>query len=157
MTDKHSYLVKLNWINDRNGIVHVDGKPCIKVEPPIDFGGGTEKWSPEELLLGALSSCMMATFFTIAKSASLEVLSYDGVSQGSLEKTKHGYTWSHLNVEVKVEVDPKDEERTRVLLLKAKQNCIIANALKAEAVLKATINGVIEQQSGPSFEAVALG
>ncbi|MEQ1875819.1 MAG: OsmC family protein [Bdellovibrionia bacterium] len=157
MTGNHEYLVKLNWVGDRNGIVHVDGKPSIKVEPPIGFGGGTENWSPEDLLLAALASCMMATFFSLAKAASLEVQAYDGVAQGALEKTKHGYGWQNLSLEVKVEVDPKDEEKTAGLVFKAKRNCIIANALKPEVQLTAIVNGTVERADDTQPVTTALG
>jgi hypothetical protein len=79
------------------------------------------------------------------------------VGSNELCWTKQGYSWNDLRLEVKLDVDPKDEERTRVLLLKAKRNCIIANTLKAEVQLRATINGVNEQDAEMRLDMGRIG
>ena len=157
MSGAQKYFVKMNWLEGRTGLAHVDGKPILKVGPPPQFGGGKEDWSPEELLLAALASCLMATFFTFAKNEALEILGYDGVAYGILRKMPAGFGWEGLTNEVKLEIDPKDEERAKLLLLKAKKNCIISNSMNTEVALNMVINGVSEEQPLAARVAVSAG
>jgi organic hydroperoxide reductase OsmC/OhrA len=143
-TTEHNYLVKFNWLKNRTGLLHVDGKPSVKVGPPPQFGGGMDDWSPEDLLLASLASCLLSTFFTYTEKKKLEILSYDGVAEGQLKKGPKGFEWDQLGIEVKVDVDPKNEDLVRDLLSKAKQNCIIANSLKVPVELHAIVNGQTE-------------
>lgn len=141
MSASHGYEVKFNWIEKRSGLLHVDGKPFIKVEPPPQFGGGVDNWSPEDLLLASLASCLLSTFFTFAEKRALKVLAYDGIAAGELKKGPKGYSWENLRVDVKLQVDPKDEEMACDLLLKAKENCIIASSLNSPVGIKINVNG----------------
>lgn len=85
--ETHEYSVDLSWMNDRRGLLSsgvLNDK--ISVATPPEFKGGMAGiWSPEHLLVAAVSSCLMTTFLAIAENFKLEYESFDCKAVGKLE------------------------------------------------------------------------
>lgn len=104
---------------------------------PIFGGSGDDSkstdWSPEQLLLSALSLCLMRSFELLARREPLHVRGYHSRTEASLTMTRAGMGmrpgFTLLTVHVNVDVAPEDVVRARELMVQAKQLCVVANAL----------------------------
>jgi organic hydroperoxide reductase OsmC/OhrA len=125
------YEVELEWGGWDSAVLLADAKVPI-------FGGSgddasTKDWSPEQLLLSALSLCLMRSFELLARKEPLHVRGYHSRTEASLTMTRVGVGtrpgFTLLTVHVDVEVAPEDVVRARELMVQAKQLCVVANAL----------------------------
>ena len=88
-----SFETNLNWLSEDRGIVYAKGcNGTIHVSTPEEFGGLSKDWSPEHLLLGAVTSCYMATFAGFAKKANLPFRHLECRAIGQVE-IKEGRNW----------------------------------------------------------------
>jgi len=76
--------------------------PAIDVSPPEQFGGPNNEWSPEELLMASLSSCLVLSFRAIANMSKLEWSSIDCESNGTLDKVDKKIQFTSVTSVVKL-------------------------------------------------------
>ena len=118
---------------DRTHTVRFEGGIECKASAAQEYMGKRELVNPEELLVGALSSCHMLTFLAIAAKSRLVVDSYEDHAQGVLEKNSEGklcVTKVSLNPKVTFGGEKPSPEKLRDLHDKAHKNCFIANSVK---------------------------
>jgi organic hydroperoxide reductase OsmC/OhrA len=120
------------------------------------FGGSDEDgpqmdWTPEELLLSALSLCLMRTFETFARKQDLPVRRYRSRAEGRLAMVRAGVGarpgLTLLTIHVDLQVAPADAARARDLLVQAKQHCAVANALMPPVHLELAIEEVPAEEA----------
>ena len=133
------YAVELNK-NDGNPMeVSAAHRPRLVVGPPPEFGGSDVWWSPEHLLVAALSSCMTATFTALADRAGLQVGTYRCQARGILDRVDGQIAFAAMHLEVEITVLGDDVERTRALVDEAKTRCFVAGSLRCPVNLTATV------------------
>jgi organic hydroperoxide reductase OsmC/OhrA len=85
MTVPHSYVLSVTWPqnasapavpDDRTHTLSHKEKPSILCGLPAAFGGDAGTYNPEELLLGALSSCHMLIYLFLCTQQKLSVVHY---------------------------------------------------------------------------------
>lgn len=78
-TMTHSYEVNLHWDSERKGTLSSPVLPTkIEVATPPDFPKGMKDiWSPEHLFVGAVNSCLMATFLAVAENSKFGFISFE--------------------------------------------------------------------------------
>ncbi|MPY22543.1 OsmC family peroxiredoxin [Shewanella psychropiezotolerans] len=141
-----AFTLEVSWETDNRPIVegefcrdhtiHFGSGQLIQASSAPEYKGSNTKVNPEEQLLGALSSCHMLTFLTIAHLKRLKVLSYKDVATAELGKNEAGKI-SILKITLKpVVIFDTDQEVSEAVLDKihdkAHANCFIANSLSAE-------------------------
>lgn len=120
---------------DRTHSLRFEGGIECKASAAQEFMGKKELVNPEELLVGALSSCHMLTFLAIAAKSRLTVDSYDDNAVGLLEKNAEGelvVTKVQLNPKVTFGGEKPSPEKYKDLHEKAHKNCFIANSVKCD-------------------------
>ena len=102
----------------------------LQIMPPAEFGGPGDRWSPETLLVGALSNCYLLTFRAIARANKLPWVSLRCGVEGVLEREQGNsrFTRFLINAELVVPAGTDLETADR-LLHKAEQGCLISNSL----------------------------
>jgi organic hydroperoxide reductase OsmC/OhrA len=89
MNKSYAYQVTAHWTNHKRGIVEPESIPrTINFAAPPEFGGEPGLWTPEHLLLAAVSTCFVATLRAVAGASKLE---FDGVEcpvEGRVEKLR---------------------------------------------------------------------
>src|SRR5262249_49148995 len=86
MVTAHAYLVRATWEGGRRGEVAAeDIRPPIHFSTPPEFKGDPGYWTPEHLLLAAVASCYVATFYALAESK-LRFLGLELSVEGALGK-----------------------------------------------------------------------
>jgi len=127
------YHTNLSWVGKKRGIVHSDGKPGFGVSSPPEFKGEAGIWTPEDMFVAAIESCLMATFLAFAERAQIPVTSYRSTAEGVLEFVEDGYQFTKVIVRPLIVVrDEEALERTEKVLQDAKRSCLISNSVRTE-------------------------
>ena len=141
------YRVTAWWSAGKAGLAKSDSAPnAIHFTAPPEFGGLEGRWTPEDLLLGAVASCYTTTFRALADYSQLEYLDLGVEVDGTVCKGDSGYTFSQITIRSKLTIsNPEEESRSMRLLQKAKAVCLVSRALAVDAVFEpsVTVRGVI--------------
>ncbi len=116
-----------------------NGLQTMTAAPPAEFNGPGDLWSPETLLMGALSCCLILTFKAVAAAAGFEFESIACTSTGELDRkervTKFTAVTYAVNLELKSDVDHAEAEK---LLARAEAACLISNSLDPDIAVTTT-------------------
>jgi len=132
----HHYEVAVRSEGRGRGVLEAGERPPIAAGLPPEFGGDAERWSPEHLLLSAVSLCLMNTYQVFAERRGLPVGAYSSVVKGILDKTPAGPVFTSIVAVVELGVPPEKQDEARSVLEDAKHHCIAANALKTPVDLR---------------------
>jgi len=136
----HRYDVSLLWKSGELSEMSSGPRPVIPGGPPAQFDGTDEtRWSPEHLILAALSQCLMLTWVSLNKRAQIPLKSWEGKGESVLEKTKEGLVFTSFKLSVTLKTDAARVDEARRLLDTAKKYCIVANSLKTPSTLEAVV------------------
>ena len=126
----HGYDVTLDWEENHPGLLSAGDRVPIVAGPPSDFGGKDTWWSPEHMLLAAVSSCLMTTFLALAAREKLQLGAYRAVAHATVEKASTGLVLSSLRLDVHLKTEAHEATHAVSVMEKAKRDCIVGNALK---------------------------
>lgn len=110
----------------------VEDYPSIVGAIPEGFNGPGGGYSPEDLYLLAIATCLIATFKVFAEKAGFEYseihasskLTIDRNEKGIPELKKVDLTFTLKGV--------KDQEKAKSLLAESEKYCLVSNAVKSE-------------------------
>lgn len=143
---EHHYDVAVRWSGnrgsgtvgyrsyDRTHEVRVEGKPVIPGSSEPSFRGEPDRWSPEELLVAALSQCHMLWYLHLAAMAGVVVVGYSDAATGTMVTDRDGggrFTGVVLRPSVTV-ADPAMSQRAQELHTEANAKCFIAQSVSFE-------------------------
>jgi len=130
------YKAKTTWSSARRGMLSAAGRPNIVVGSPPEFRGEPDVWAPEELLVGALNTCMMLTFLTLARARDLNPVKYESEAEGLLEKVEGKYRITKVTVRPRITLESEiDLDPARQVVERVEAHCFIANSIKATVTL----------------------
>jgi peroxiredoxin-like protein len=141
MNKSYAYQVTAHWTNHKRGIVEADSIPrTINFAAPPEFGGEPGLWTPEHLLLAAVSTCFVATLRAVAEASKLE---FDGVEcpvEGRIDKLEGGFKFTRITLRPVVTIHcEEDRERAGRVLEKAERACLVSRSLECALMLESTI------------------
>lgn len=142
MNNAHYYEVQLNWIADRKGLLSSPVlQSNIEVATPPEFPKGIPGiWSPEHLLVAAVTSCLMTTFLAIAENSKLDFISFNSNANGKLEKVDGKYMVSEIVLSpVLIIKSNADQEKAMRILEKSEAACLISNSVKSKIIFSPDI------------------
>ncbi len=130
----HVYTVRACAASTGKLRVGADHLPSLEVAPPREFDGPGDQWSPEELLMAAVSNCLILSFKTIAAIAKLDWLSIECEARGELDKVGRKMQFTTVTMSASLVVPSPDlVDKATKLLNKAEEICIISNSLSAQS------------------------
>lgn len=138
----HYYDVNLGWQYARLGQLSSPAlTDTIDVATPPEFAKGMPGvWSPEHLLVAAVSGCFMTTFLAIAENSKLDFSDFDCRATGKLEETENGLMISAIQLFPKVVVQhDSDIEKAKRVLIKSERHCLITNSVRAQVTMEPTV------------------
>lgn len=136
----HTYVASAKATLNENLTSYAEGLPDIECAPPHQFDGPGDVWSPEELLLSSISTCLILSFRAIAKMNKLEWLDIDCKAEGLLEKVDRKVQFTKVTSHVSLKIaNPDDAEKAVQLVHKAEETCFISNSLNCECALETQI------------------
>jgi organic hydroperoxide reductase OsmC/OhrA len=127
------------------GDVSLSGERLTRLAsaPPAEFGGPGDRWSPETLLVGAVTDCFVLTFRAIARVAKMSWISLTCDTTGTLDRVDHVTQFTTFFVHASLEVPAGvDQEQARRLMLRAEQTCLVSNSLKASCRFEVDVRAV---------------
>lgn len=137
----HRYTVNVISAPDTSLSVFSNDLPVIKVAAPKEYGGPGDQWSPEELLMASLSSCLILSFKAIARASKLEWDDLQCDSVGTLDKVDGAVLFTKINTKATLLVnDSNVVEKAERLLRKAETTCFISHSLSSELHFEYQIN-----------------
>ncbi|MBN2578051.1 MAG: OsmC family protein [Pirellulales bacterium] len=104
----HNFQTKTEWRHARECRVSARDNPDLTVATPPEFGGPEGTWSPEELLVASVESCLLSTFLYFVHRFGLALESYSSTSTGAMEKTSQGLRFTGIDVSISVVVADRD-------------------------------------------------
>jgi organic hydroperoxide reductase OsmC/OhrA len=97
---------------------------------PPAFGGLEGRWTPEDLLLGAVASCYTTTFQAVAGYSNLEYMDLEVAVEATVCKQASGYGIERIVIRPKVAITDEEGERHALdVMKKAKSLCLVSRAL----------------------------
>ncbi len=130
------YKSDLVWSSGRRGKMSAPGKPDVEVGSPPEFKGEAGLWTPEEMLLGALNTCLMLTFVAFAQHKGVQFVAYESSAEGLLENVEGKYRVTEITVRPSVVLKSQaDLEPARGIVDKLEENCFISNSITARVKL----------------------
>ena len=135
-----TYKVKSTWIAEKRALLEAEGKSPLEVATPAEFGGPEGLWSPEDLFVSSINTCVLTTFLYIAQRHGLKFLSYQSEAEGTVQMVEGALMFTHIVVRPKIEVE--DEQMAAAVrqgLEKAEKYCLISSSVKTQVRLEPNI------------------
>ncbi|MEA3328359.1 MAG: OsmC family protein [Candidatus Omnitrophota bacterium] len=132
-TKRFIYENFIKWQGEKKGLLSSPDKLNIEVAAPPEFKGHYGKWSPEDLFVAAVNSCIMTTFLYYAQRNNLNVLNYKSKACGMLEMQEGKLVFTQIGVEPEIIiVSSEDRKIAKEFIDKAENNCLISSSIKAK-------------------------
>ncbi len=137
---KYEYQTKLKWTSKKKGILSCEDKPDISVACAPEFGGHPGIWSPEDLFVGAIEVCTMATFLWLADRKKIAVKSYKSEAVGMTQMAEGALRFTSICIKVKVGISYEgDKSRVEKAFKDIMKWCLISVSIKPEVKIKPEI------------------
>ena len=137
----HTYSVSARASSDGDVVLEATGLPIINSQPPAEFGGPGDRWSPESLLVAAVADCFVLSFRAIATASKLEFSSLNVAAEGTLDSIDRQMKFTSMQIQASVQIsDASNQEKVERLLHKAEQMCLITNSLNCDVSLNADVS-----------------
>lgn len=127
----HTQWKKEQFTNSKTHVSQVNGKESLTISSAREFKGEPDKYNPEDLLLSALSSCHMMSYFYVCQQNGIEIESYTDNAQAILELQTDS-SGAFQKVILNPQVTLKDTSQNVLAISlhkKAHQLCFIANSV----------------------------
>ena len=144
---EHRYETHLQWTGS-TGLgwesydrAHTALAPPAEQEIGLTTGeskGDPAVLNPEQLLVMAASSCQMLMFLHLASKARFDVVTYEDHASGLMPADEGWITEITLRPRIVV-AGESNEERLHKLVGTAHEHCYIANSLRSEMTIEATL------------------
>lgn len=137
------YKNSIKWQSEKRGLLSSFDKPDIEFATPPEFKGHVGIWSPEDLFVASVNTCIMSTFFYYAQRENLEILSYESQAQGILERRENqstpplraeaGFIFTEIKLRPFILIkEDSDILKTKNLLELSEKRCLISNSIKSK-------------------------
>ena len=157
----HSYLTSLHWEGSTGAgydsysrdheISAPFGASAIFLSADPVFRGVAERWNPEQMVVGAASSCQMLSFLAVAARARVDVVSYDDDATGEMPVRERGEWIERIVLRPRIVVaGTVDERRLRRLVEVAHRDCYVAGSLRSEIAVEPVFE--MRPREAPSTE-----
>jgi organic hydroperoxide reductase OsmC/OhrA len=126
-----------------SGTVRVSAAEVSDIEtaPPPEFDGPGGTWSPETLLIASVADCFILTFRGVARAGRFEWERLDAQVEGTLERIAGVAQFTRYITRAVLTVKPgADHQKAMELMGRAEHACLIANSLRGERLLEATVS-----------------
>ena len=138
MSNQLTYQLTATWESGRKGVAKVPGvDPKIRFSSPPEFKGDPGFWTPEHLLLAAVASCFVVTFYALAERALVDFGRLELSVEGVLGALEGRLSVQQIILQPTVTVfQTQDRDRAYGLLERTEHGCLIARALKCPVLME---------------------
>jgi peroxiredoxin-like protein len=138
----HTYTVRIAGGPTGHATLGSSGVADLPTAPPVEFDGPGDAWSPEQLLLAAVSSCYVMTFRAIAKASRLEFVALGIEAEGIVDRPDGRTRFTEITLRPRIALPAgADAVRARRALEKAEHACLVSASLATPVTLEPEIVG----------------
>jgi organic hydroperoxide reductase OsmC/OhrA len=124
------YQLRAKWVDDLRGRLECDSNAFDFSVPP-DFHGPEGYFSPEDLFVAAVVTCMCTTFWNTLKKMRVRLNECEATGTATLEPNSEGFHFTKVVVELRAKVgDCRMQEQARKALENAQKRCFVSRAVK---------------------------
>lgn len=110
---KFTFQSDIRWLGEKRGLLSSPGKPDLQAAAPLEFGGHSGIWSPEEFFVSSVNACIMATFLHFAEKERLALSQYQSKARGHLEKGREGFMFTWVEIYPQITLKKERIEKRR--------------------------------------------
>lgn len=137
----HDYEVYLTGGPQGYATNSAAGLADLTTAPPSEYDGPGDAWSPEHLLLAAVSSCFLFTFRAVARASRVDFLDVDARTWGSVSKVDGVVRFSEIVVRTTVTAAPGcNVEALRRAIDKTASHCLVSSSLVVPVRVEAVVH-----------------
>lgn len=152
----HDYDVDLVGGQQGYATISAAGLCDLTVAPPRDYDGPGDAWSPEHLLLAAVSSCFLFTFRAVARASHADFVDVDARTWGSVSKVDGVVRFADIVVRATVTAAPgANIELLRRAIDKTASRCLVSSSLAVAVRVEAEVHAVAETTTGNHYKRTA--
>jgi organic hydroperoxide reductase OsmC/OhrA len=158
MEDTLRFRVIAWWASGRTGLAKSSSAPnAIHFTAAPAFGGLEGRWTPEDLLLGAVASSYTTTFRAVAENSKFEFTDLQVEVEAGITSGETGYNLGPLIIRANLMIQQEaEQDRAAKILQEAERLCLVGRALSAERKFESTVK-VIEARTEKSLSASVMG
>jgi organic hydroperoxide reductase OsmC/OhrA len=137
----HRYGVRTERQDGGRVTLAAPGKPGLGVGLPSDFGNGVPGvWSPEELLIASLATCLELTMIAVAEHRDVPLHGVRVDATGHVVRKSNLYRLTLLELDVHAETDIGRRGDIEHIAQMAHEGCLVGNALDVPVRLDLAIH-----------------
>jgi len=135
---EHYFHLKADWPGNRSGVGTIQAQNLqTKISIPQEMDGPGIGTNPDEMLLGAATTCYIITLAAMLERSRIEKISLVVDSSAVVDVTNGIFTYKKIiHRPTLVIVNEKDTKMANRLLLKAEDTCMISKALRGNVVIE---------------------
>lgn len=131
MTTKKVFKTTLIWRHGKTGVVHVEGRPEMGVATPPEFDGPEGYWSPEDMFLASVNSCIMTTFLYFAERFAVSFESYESGVSGEVELLGGKFAFTKIVVTPRIAIaDESGMQKVQDAMSRSERYCLVSASVK---------------------------
>lgn len=136
----HHYEVTLTGASAGYATASAAGLPDLTTAPPAEYDGPGDAWSPEHLLLAAVSACFLFTFRAVAKASHVEFVEVEADAAGTVDRTGGVTRFTDIVLRPNVTTPGgADAAAVQRAIDKAASRCLVSSSLDTAVRVEATI------------------
>ena len=130
-TKEVTFPLAVEWLGARRVLACVAGKPEVAVTPPPEFRGVDPRaWSPEDMLVASVATCLAVTFAGLAERAPIHLASLHVDGEGTVGARDDGrFGFTSIRLLLRMAVSPGDVDLAAGLAREAEERCLVAASL----------------------------
>lgn len=137
------FLTSLTWLGEGRARLHAPGCPDLQVSETLVFGGEPNKWTPEELLTGAVEASVLMVFLYFVKQQQVGLRRYASHAEARIEKTPDGLRFTDMSLTMEIGVaSPTDANKAAHAVELAEKYCPVSQALNFPVHIERTVTTV---------------
>jgi organic hydroperoxide reductase OsmC/OhrA len=134
----HHYRATITRTFASRGQISAPPRSLLESGPSSELDGDSMSWSPEHLLLSSLGMCMLTTFEAFAAREGIEIVSWEAMVNGDVERTIDGLMFNSIVLSIDMEIEG-NVDNVGVALEDTKQYCLVLNSLRVPVVIETQI------------------
>jgi len=142
--ESFEFHVTVNSTADHSGEILFDGKPTLATGSPPVFGGETDRYSPQELFVSAVTACFLTTFTSYAKRMKVTVKSLSIEGRGVVQRdAASGWRFTDVFVTMHIGVPDATSKSTAQRATELTEKfCMVSRSVKCPVHLETHIRMV---------------
>ena len=136
----HAYEITLTGASAGYATASAAGLPDMTTAPPAEYDGPGDAWSPEHLLLAAVSSCFLFTFRAVAKASHVDFVEVEAGAAGTVDRTGGITRFTDIVLRPTVTTPGgADAGAVQRAIEKAASRCLVSASLETPVRVQSTI------------------